>query len=185
MGGADQVQASNINKTYDEKKYFATYFQDDWKVSPKLTLNLGLRYDYFGPINETNGGQANLLPAGLRTVLRPILFRQPARTIRTLSAELYRLCWRRTESRLDQTDKYGQGLVQDAKDQFCATRWLRLSSSTRRLSCAAALECSTTHLRTRDMGRISAKIIPLSTTSTINKRTSVLRSVTPISAGSP
>jgi hypothetical protein len=61
-GGSDQVQASNINKTYDLKHYFAAYFQDDWKLSPRLTLNLGLRWDYFGPLGETNGGQANFIP---------------------------------------------------------------------------------------------------------------------------
>ena len=61
----NSVTASNINKTYDEKKYLALYFKDDWKMTPKLTLNLGVRWDYFGPINETNGGQANFVPTAL------------------------------------------------------------------------------------------------------------------------
>ena len=28
---------------------FAAYFQDDWRIHPRLTLNLGVRWDYFGP----------------------------------------------------------------------------------------------------------------------------------------
>jgi hypothetical protein len=64
VGGADQVQASNISKTYNQRYYWALYFQDDWKASPKLTFNFGLRWDYFGPINETNGAQANFVPSG-------------------------------------------------------------------------------------------------------------------------
>jgi hypothetical protein len=61
-GGSDGVFASNIATTHDQRIYFATYFQDDWKMTPKLTLNLGLRWDYFGPINEVGGAQANFVP---------------------------------------------------------------------------------------------------------------------------
>ena len=33
-------------------KFYGMYFQDDWKVSPKLTLNLGLRNEYETPLYD-------------------------------------------------------------------------------------------------------------------------------------
>jgi hypothetical protein len=38
--------------------YFAPYFQDDWRVSERLTLNFGLRWDYRSVPYETNNRMA-------------------------------------------------------------------------------------------------------------------------------
>jgi hypothetical protein len=129
-GGAQSFTASNINKTYDAKKYLALYFEDDWKLNPKLTLNLGVRYDYFGPINETNGGQANFVPAPLPAYgLGNPTFIVPAtgkdnRTLSTNSTCIGGTCAGMVDLlaangiTLDVTDQYGQGLVQVQKALF-------------------------------------------------------------------
>jgi hypothetical protein len=38
----------------------AAFFQDDWKVTPSFTLNLGLRYEYMQPIYEVADRQVNV-----------------------------------------------------------------------------------------------------------------------------
>lgn len=49
------IPAGSMNTTdsyVEQDKYFALYFADDWKVSRKLTVNLGLRYEYESPMTE-------------------------------------------------------------------------------------------------------------------------------------
>ncbi len=42
-----------ISDSYMEQdKYYALYFADDWKVTKKLTFNLGIRYEYESPMTE-------------------------------------------------------------------------------------------------------------------------------------
>ena len=61
LGSINTGQISTTNFIASKKQAYAWYAQDDWKVTPKLTLNLGVRYELFSPIGEAFGRQSNFV----------------------------------------------------------------------------------------------------------------------------
>jgi hypothetical protein len=59
---------TDVHKYYRQHDY-SFFGQDDIKLRPNLTFNIGLRYEYFAPLNEKFGRQSNLIlgpgPSGL------------------------------------------------------------------------------------------------------------------------
>jgi hypothetical protein len=40
-----------------KQEYYIGYAQDEWKIKPNLTLNIGLRYEYYSPLREDKNRQ--------------------------------------------------------------------------------------------------------------------------------
>jgi hypothetical protein len=62
---------------YREKDVDA-FVQDDWKVTPKLTLNLGVRWEYDAMLGDNFGNLTNVWPSLLQTVPNPPTTPQPS-----------------------------------------------------------------------------------------------------------
>jgi outer membrane receptor protein involved in Fe transport len=64
LGYVQRAQLTNVFVVAQELHSQSFFAQDDWRASDKLTVNLGLRYDYMTPAVEKNNRMANFDPAG-------------------------------------------------------------------------------------------------------------------------
>jgi outer membrane receptor protein involved in Fe transport len=53
---------NNLNNVDYNRRIFGIFLQDDWRATPKLTINAGIRYDFFSAIHERHNAQANFNP---------------------------------------------------------------------------------------------------------------------------
>ncbi len=63
LGYVSGAQLSNVWVVEQRHRAQMFFFQDDWKVSTKLSVNLGLRYDFITPALEASNAQTNFDPA--------------------------------------------------------------------------------------------------------------------------
>jgi hypothetical protein len=60
LGLSNSARLSSLSSLANRQSSYGTFVMDDWRVTPRLTLNLGLRYDYTSPIVEAHDHQGNL-----------------------------------------------------------------------------------------------------------------------------
>jgi len=57
------TQRAPLNpRLYNRTTMYSWFFQDDWKLRPNLSINLGMRYEYFGPLVEKYNKLSNFNP---------------------------------------------------------------------------------------------------------------------------
>lgn len=61
-GGFNQYSDATLAEEVYDRPDYALYFQDDFKLTHTLTLNLGLRWEYFPMPTNPNVGMANFVP---------------------------------------------------------------------------------------------------------------------------
>ncbi len=62
VGGQPSIGLDPVNETGGRYHVASPYAEDNWKINPKLTLDFGLRWDYFPPFHEVKDRWSFLNP---------------------------------------------------------------------------------------------------------------------------
>jgi hypothetical protein len=63
IGGSNQIEYSPISQQDYRRPYLGTYVEDTWRATSSLTINAGLRYEYFNLSYDHAGRGSNFVPA--------------------------------------------------------------------------------------------------------------------------
>jgi Carboxypeptidase regulatory-like domain len=105
------VAVGGYNKGHWRATMFEPYFQDDWKVNRKLTLNMGMRYYLFVPIHDVSH------PVTIDSVFDPTLYNPAAQALLDSSGNLV---VDPATGNIATFENYGNGLVQCGVGQINA-----------------------------------------------------------------
>jgi len=112
LGGLHDIRVSPFGAVDAFKSYHGAYAQDSWRVSQNLTVNYGLRWDFFSREQEREAEQANMVPGP------PARYLIPAEWQSKPLSESFVNNLARDGIDLVYTDEYGSGLGKMPKTNF-------------------------------------------------------------------
>ena len=141
LGAADFVLDASDNDGLQDGGEFgnrqwrvAGYIQDDWKVTPKFTVNLGLRYEYDEPMTEANNKNANVLPinGGILEYAKAVPLGAPAGSIICPTTACYNPNYRQIMPRIGFAYQWASNI--SVRGGYGATSFLEGNAANQRLT---------------------------------------------------
>jgi hypothetical protein len=112
LGGLNELRASPFGAVDAFKSYHGAYGQDSWHATSKLTVNYGLRWDWFSREQELQSEQSNMVPGPPAQYLIPAVWQNKPLSssfVNNLAKDGIALVY---------TDQWGSGLGPMPKNNF-------------------------------------------------------------------